>query len=188
LDFKLTCQVAQAGLGNSFFLDSVNFRQKAFRLKLLYKSLPTNAIVCTWKKYALTDPVCQRCLAAPETMDHLFECSETRAILPNLLSAAVQTITKNKATKFTYKALRSAPLPVPPIELLNALGCTDERFLAKPLAKGIVHEFDVYRFQLALGPCVPNSTIRLWLTLTLDAWLTSCYELIWKPRNRVVFG
>jgi ribosomal protein L34E len=187
IDFKLTCSATCAGLGGKYFLDSVNYRQRAFRIKLLYQTLPTNATVSTWKKYSTTNPNCPRCLNSVETLAHLATCPKTVEALPDLLAKATQIMRLHKATTTTYRIIKESPFPAPPYQLLNAFGCTEESFLSTPLAMGVIHHNDLEFFQSALGPCVHPSTARLWFTLTLDAWLSAFYQLVWKPRNRCVF-
>ena len=186
LDPSLSCSIPAAGMSTGFFLDSVNFRQRAFRIKLLYRTLPLQSTVSTWSKYSGTDPNCPRCHFAPETIEHLLACPSTVAMLPALLSRATEIVTTNKKSKSTYLAIRKVPWPFDPSLLLRAL-CSNPSFLTSPLSKGVASQSSLayFLFHLPLHTPLPHPT--LWFTLALDGWLTAFYHLVWKARNDLVF-
>jgi ribonuclease HI len=187
IDIHHSASIASVGLNTGFFLDSVNYRQRAFRIKLLYRTLPTNSTVSTWVKYrSTTTPNCPRCLASPETIEHLFSCPNTLSMLPQLIDMASQTMVSQKRQKSSYKVIQQTPWPANPRILINAL--LTPLFLSSPLSKGIILRNSLAHFLARLPPSPsPIPHPKLWLSLALDGWLTAFYHLVWKARNALVF-
>jgi hypothetical protein len=123
----------------------------------------------------------------PETIEHLFCCHHTQSMLPDILNLASATILGKKSNSNTYKAISSFPFPVPTDQLMCALVTLTPNFLQSPLSKGIVDHSSVSSFAACLGLPFPLPQAHLWLTLALDGWLTSFYQLVWKARNDLIF-
>ena len=187
INFNRSCKITSAGLGTGYHLDSVNYRQRAFRSKLLYRTLPVQSMVSTWAKYSNTSSLCPRCHSADETIEHIFLCTHTVSLLPDLLHQASSSLQVNKRSKITYKAISHTSFPAPASQMMEALVCSTPNFLQSPLCKGLVDQSSVADFTALLGLPYALSNSHLWFSLALDGWLSSFYHHVWKARNDLVF-
>ena len=163
------------------FLDASSMFEQKFRIKSLTQSLSTKFAL--FERSIISDKYCPRCHVKVETQLHLWTCIDTVNNIP-LLFRNFNEILESRKNGREYPELfphilRFLKLDKPCVDFLSTLP-----------AQGIIPE-TVYQEYLNLYK-VHNSKFskdkkEIFLHI-LDAWLSSFYHNVWKPRNEIVFN
>ena len=156
----------------------------AFRTKMLFKQLPCLTNVAIYKPQLLT--ACPRCLAEPETQNHIWICPKTIEAQGELIGKTIEIIKFRKENLSMYKILKEAKKQPQAKYFLPFLGLNlsdsarYEQFLGSNWSKEIIDQDLLNRFNLAKAV---KKDRFLWMHLVMDSWLSAFYDIIWKNRS-----
>ena len=179
INTELSIKISGTGMCKLNAFDATNTREKSFRIKLLNRILPTLDIVK--RVYNLTDDdKCKRCKKDTETLEHLFECECTIAMLQSLKEEFLHNLETRLKETTDYSILRRESNQPNTRVLYSLLPIDHPDFLKSCISKGIVHQ-KFYEDAKNNSPIKQN--FKLWFIYTVDAWLSTFYKIIWKNRN-----
>jgi hypothetical protein len=179
-DVVETVTIANKGMEIQNHLDSSHTKEQSFRIKLSFQKTPTLKLVQKYKSYINT--ICPRCGEEEEDIDHLFQCQDTYSHLDELTKQTTQLIESRKKDVVLYRPLKEQKDQPAGSYLLYYLAGKkrfDESFLDTPQSKGIITKSLIGQFKDAKRL---QANRKLWLQLTVDSWLSTFYDVIWKRR------
>ena len=164
-------------------LDASADRERAFRIKIITKTLATKHELKRQGVKGVEDSQCESCKEAPEDFNHLWQCRVTINEILNIIERTGDLMESRRHESIAWKAIKELQSPGTQY-LLDLIGMGNADFINSPEAKGIITSEMVAKFQ---SDTRIESQHGQWLRYTIDCWLTSFYEIIWSPRCKIVF-
>ncbi len=159
--------------------DTTSTTEKAFRIKVVNRILPTLDIVKN--VYNLTNnDTCHRCKKEQETLEHLWNCEITKDQMPELITDFNERLKTRIDETTDYKMLSKSEYRPTIDELSSLIQIENESFLDSTLSKGIVHKQYVNEMRQTTSI---KENKNIWFQYALDCWLSTFYHNIWKKRN-----
>jgi ribonuclease HI len=182
IDTDLTLTSINKGLGKTNRLDATPTNEISFRLKNITNKLPTlERLQLTYKKEL--DNTCPRCQHAVETQIHIWQCPDTTAKLEILRDTFTQYLQEGPNNSTDWKHLTKLNNKPTWTDLYNLLPIEDPDVYNSPPSFGIITTSFRQTSEQKLGN-FPMKT--QWILFTIDSWLRTIYNKVWKPRTKFI--
>ena len=181
-DWDATIYLCNIGMGRGNRLDAKATREHSFRIKTLFRKLPTLDWVKKFK--ASLNTLCPRCRLHVENHDHLWECVDTKTKILKLQDLTTDTIYRNMQDGYQWAKIKDQKPPFTLARLIKMLGIDSFNFLSKPDSRGILTTSFLEEFTNNLPQNTANK--ELWIMLALDTWMSVFYKQVWINRNNLV--
>ena len=179
IDTELSIKLSGTGMCKINAYDTTSTNEKAFRMKLINRILPTLDLVKRLYKMIEND-TCKRCNKFQETLEHLFTCKKTVESIPTLENEFHQLLTTRINESTDYKHLRSLKNQPKLEELSSIISIKNPDFLNSVISKGIISK-TFYESTQSQSPIKKH--FKQWFLYTIDCWLSIVYRFIWITRN-----
>ena len=197
LNITLTKHITYKGKGKTNRLHASHSHYRGFSHKIIHGDLPSLVVLVTFTVHqrAKTSPLCRRCFKEPESQQHILLCDAAIDAYRLCHETATSILNDEPATLLHWKQILKAQPDVtthPSAHwLLSAIGATNDLFMSNYHAAA--HGFITDDLSKSFKDLIKQDHIehaqnwKLWLELTIDAWLHGIYKNVWLPRNKATY-